>query len=135
MIHIITGPPCAGKTTHAHQHDPGEAIVIDLDALAHALGYPTPHLDWDTTHPAKTAAIVARASLIKRALAGKWQADVVIIDSAPRDLDRYTLGAHITVLDPGRDVCHQRADADGRSDDTHTQIDLWYDTHAPSRGW
>lgn len=132
---VISGPPCAGKTTHVQEHrQPGD-LVLDLDTLAHALGYPTPHIDHAQLddHPARTAALTARASILKHR--GRWTdnpATLWIIDTDGRPLP----GAEIRTIDPGADVCHQRATLTGRHESTHAQIDQWYARHHPgSRDW
>lgn len=141
---VVSGPPCAGKTHHIEQHrDPTRSIVIDLDQLAVAAGYPATHLDpTDTEHPARQAAYIARASLLTRTLTGKLTApEVWIIDSRPTRASRANyerIGASIITIDPGPDLCHQRADDDHRSPHTHAIIDAWYsitDRPGSSRTW
>ena len=123
---VITGPPCAGKTTYARQHaQPGD-LIIDLDAIAHALGYPHQHIDpEDRGRPIIEAALRARASVLKYVTLHRsgrggiaWLIDTN--GSHAHDAD------HVHGLDPGPDVCHQRADADRRIPSTHHEIDAWY---------
>lgn len=39
MIRIVTGPPCAGKSTYVAEHkDDGD--VVDFDLIARAMGAP-----------------------------------------------------------------------------------------------
>lgn len=129
-IHVVTGPPCSGKSTHIRDHARPGDVVIDLDLLAHALGYPDEHIDWDgPSYPARAAAMTGRASLIKHALGGKFAGDVWITDTAVSGVSavRYDrAGVDLVNLDPGRDECHRRADADDRPAATHQQIDHWY---------
>lgn len=141
-IRVVTGPPCSGKTTHVREHAGPLDVVIDLDQIAHALGYPTPQVDWseDTPHPARVAAMRARASLVKAALDAGFGAPCVwIIDTQPSAVAaaRYVnAGAEVFRVDPGPDVCHQRATDDARPAATHDQIDRWYgDLGTTSTDW
>lgn len=43
MLHVVTGAPCAGKTTYIAQHKKDGDIVIDLDAIAVSLGAKSSH--------------------------------------------------------------------------------------------
>ena len=64
-IHVIYGPPGSGKTTYVAQRRAPHDIVIDLDALAEALGSPDTH-----NHPnhIRQVAGAARAAAIRKAL-------------------------------------------------------------------
>jgi hypothetical protein len=132
-LHVVTGPPCSGKSTHirAHRDMHGPATVIDLDDIAHALGYPVHHVDWaeETPHPARVAAMIARASLVKAALTGKLAGEVWLTDTVVSGVahQRYAAaGAEIVSIDPGREACLERARRDGRSAATVEQIEKWY---------
>jgi hypothetical protein len=132
---IVTGPPCSGKTTYIENHRQHRDIVIDLDALAHALGYPDPHLDHDTTHPARTYALRARASLLK--LTREDRVDVPrvwIISTNGHDQGTTTIDLTATV---DVEELHRRAEADSRPPSTHQQIDAWFQRHDEdvSRSW
>ena len=43
MITIVLGPPCGGKSTYVAEQAQSGDVVVDYDALAQALGSPTPH--------------------------------------------------------------------------------------------
>lgn len=130
-LHVVTGPPCSGKSTYVREHAAPTATVIDLDAMAEALGYPGSHVDWgeETPHPARVAAMIARASLVKAALTHKlvgevWLTDAVV--SAVAQARYAGVDAEIVSLDPGLDVCRERAENDDRSAATIEQIERWY---------
>ena len=38
MIHVITGPPCAGKSTYIKDHAVAGDLIIDFDVIASAFG-------------------------------------------------------------------------------------------------
>lgn len=128
---VVTGPPCSGKSTYIAEHaKPGE-LVVDLDAIARTLGYPSKHIDWaeDVPHPARVAAMRARASVLKAIADGSVSGRVWLVDllASPEAQARVKqLGARVVRLDPGPDECHRRATADGRNAATHAQIDSWY---------
>lgn len=64
MLTVVTGPPCGGKTTYVEeQRQPGD-LVLDLDALAHSMGYPSTQVEWGDQHPAIQAARMARAHVL-----------------------------------------------------------------------
>lgn len=132
-ITVVSGPPCSGKTHHIDTHrQPGD-VVLDLDQLAHALGYPDPHLDWNTTHPAKAIALRARASALKAIRSLDVDATAWIIDTA--GVLELPDTAELIALDPGPEECHRRAQASARPESTHQQIDNWYGIAVTSRDW
>lgn len=139
---VVTGPPCGGKSTHITEHADPTDVVIDLDHIATALGYPTDHIDWSepTPHPARSAAMIARASLVKATLDGKlrarrvWIVDAVLSEIATVRYRR--AGATFARIDPGPAECHRRATTAGRPPATHDQIDRWYgDLGTTSTDW
>ncbi len=103
MLTVITGPPCAGKSTHVRQHSKPGDIIVDLDRIALALS------DESTTHHdypqhIRHVAINARAEAIRTALPLAHQFDVWIIHMQPskRDLVAYKQHqANVIRLDPG----------------------------------
>jgi predicted kinase len=127
LITVVTGPPCAGKTTHVAEHRDPADLVLDLDAMAGALGYPADHVAWDDDHPAVHAARMARAHVLSALLTGRIAGTAWVIDARPDDvrLIRYhRAGAEFVHLDPGREACLARA-AD-RSPSTLERIESWY---------
>lgn len=126
---VITGPPCAGKTTYVAEQRALGDLVIDLDPIARALGYPADHVEWNDPHPAVAAARAARQAVLDHVNAGRLRCNVWLIDSKPHatSLRIYQRqGARVVNLDPGCEACHNRADRDQRSASTHEQIDRWY---------
>jgi predicted kinase len=131
VLTVVTGPPCAGKSTYVAEHRAVADLVIDLDAIAYAFGYPDTQVDWDAPHPAVDAARMARAHVIHALLNHSLDAGSAwIIDADPRggiraQYDR--AGAHTVSIDPGRTVCLERAAR--RSAATRDGIEAWYARH------
>jgi predicted kinase len=130
---VLTGPPCAGKSTFVEEHRGPDDLVVDLDRLAEALGLPADVPAYGSRHVAAAAARTARTAVVRAQQDGEYDGlagDVWVIDaeltSQVRGIWRRH-GAELLDLDPGRDVCHERADAAGRPGATHRLIDDWYD--------
>lgn len=133
QVVVVSGPPCSGKSTHVTEHRGPRDVVVDLDAIAHALGYPTAHLDWSDQpqHPARVAAFIARASLLKAIREGRVSGPTVwVVDAVGSVAVRH----RPVRLDPGRDVCLERARATGRPASTLSEIARWYDERAGALG-
>lgn len=135
---IVTGPPCAGKSTHVDQHrQPGD-VVIDFDHIATALGYDGEHVDWAIAgdSPHRYLARVARAAVLKAVLAGQMRDRTVwVVETSPErwQVAAYRRAGATTVeLDPGAAECHRRAAEAGRPAATHSEIDAWYADHQPA---
>lgn len=79
MITVITGPPCAGKTTYMSEHAKPDDVVIDYDTLAQSLGSEHAH-----GHSAWVSEVAAAAwsAAVRRAVVFR-DCDVWIIDSCP----------------------------------------------------
>ena len=114
MITVVSGAPCSGKSTYIREHAKPGDIVIDLDPLSRALtvGYEDGHMVPDyVAH----VALGARSGALKRALRLRERRDgvrVFVIHTAPKpqDLSAYRVyKAEIVVMDPGREVCLERA--------------------------
>lgn len=142
-LHVVTGPPAAGKSTFvANNAQPGD-IIVDFDLLAQALTPPnTRHATHD--HPAHLIAVTkaARTAAITTALHHAHRVNVWVIHSTPsrHTLDRYRQhGATIHTIDPGRDVTLARC----RQERPHHMTAVaarWYDDNTTpevptSRPW
>lgn len=125
-VHIVTGPPCGGKTTHVREHaQPGD-IRIDLDTIANHLTDTTGH---EHTPEALKVARAARTAAIDKALA-ITTVDVWIIHTKPsqKDLDRYAeVNAEIHTIDPGKDIVMRRCKAE-RPRSSLIAAATWYET-------
>ncbi len=114
MITIVAGPPCAGKSTYIRERAKPGDVIIDLDPLSRALtvGYDDGHMVPDYLGH---IAVGARNGAVRRAVRLREAAKGVavwIIHTAPKpaDLASYRLWkAEVVVIDPGKDVCLERA--------------------------
>lgn len=132
FVTVVAGAPCSGKSTYiAEHHLPGD-VVVDFDHLAQALGAPA-RLNLATSDYAavRQAARDARAAVIAAAKRGKYgTARVWIIQTWAGE---WPAGVEIMTLNPGADVCHERATVDGRPQETHDVIDQWYSAQGEGR--
>lgn len=124
IVHVVCGPPCGGKTTFVRDNKNDDDLVIDLDAIAQAIGY-------TETHGARgnclRIALAARRGAINELLRKRCGAWVIHTQPSPEDVTRYQLaGAVFHICDPGMDECLRRAEADARPDGTAKAIREWY---------
>jgi hypothetical protein len=126
MLTIITGPPCAGKSTYLQQHARPGDIIIDFDRLAQALGSPVTHGHgehiWKVTIEARDTAITTAVRCHARG-ARAW-----IVDSKPPSSRRSwyeSQGARFADLTAPAAELHRRATQAGRPACVHDLIDQW----------
>jgi predicted transcriptional regulator len=125
MLTVVTGPPCAGKSTYIRQHAMPDDIVIDFDQIAQALGSQVTH--GHSPHIAAVAA-EARHAAIKEAI-GQHQAGrrVWIADTSPGERRRWqyrNAGARIITCTAEPAELHRRA-SENRPASWHAAIDQW----------
>lgn len=125
MIHIVSGPPCAGKSTYVREHAKEGDLRVDYDLIAQALGSVNSHAAEGLI---KQAAFDAREGAIGAALKDT-EAEAWIIHTSPSEdhIRRYeAAGAEFIELDPGKDTCLERAKQDERPQQTIDGIERWY---------
>lgn len=103
-------------------------MIVDFDALAATLGATVPH----APSPAvKAAAHAARSAVIDQLIDGPYDDTGWIIHSSPSNeaVERYSAaGVEFVILDPGKDECLDRAESDGRPQETLDWIASWYES-------
>ena len=77
-LHVVVGPPCAGKSTYVWSGRASGDLAIDFDRLASALGAPVSH---DAEGDVREAAFAARAAAIRVAMTA--ESDAWIIHTSP----------------------------------------------------
>lgn len=125
MIYVVSGPPCAGKSTYVSENAAAGDVRIDFDVIAKAFGSDDSH---DAPEDIREVAFRARSGAISKVLEGVGVDAWVIHTKIPDGLaDAYTAaGAEVVVVDPGKAVCLERAAADGRPERSIAAIEEWY---------
>ena len=125
MLHIITGAPCAGKSTYVQEHRKPGDVVIDFDLLAMALGSDESH---HAPGPVKSTALRARKAAIESVLEKSPEAWIIHTFPRPEQMRRYIqAGAEVVHMDTDMETCLARAEADGRPDGTADIIRRYFD--------
>ena len=126
-IHVVTGPPCAGKSTYVQEHRADKDVVVDCDLIAQALGSTEIH---GSQGAIRTCALSARDRVAELCVERDFDSWVVRteLDADEREMFRLA-GAEFVELDPGEDECVARAEAEGCPDDYIEAIHAWYAKH------
>lgn len=123
---IVTGPPCAGKTTYVTDRAAPGDTIIDFDLIAQELGSPVTH-----GHAFKHK--VGAWDAFERLVDTKFEGTTWVVKCAPTQAERDALvartGGKLIVLDTPPEVCKERAKATGRPDEWPDLIDEWWETH------
>jgi AAA domain len=126
VLTVVTGPPCAGKTTYVRQHAKPGDIIVDFDLIAQALGSPVSH---GHNGQLREVAAAAWAGAVRGAIA-QHQAGrrAWIVDARPRPYrsEQYQrAGARLVHLEAEAAELHRRADEAGRPALVHAWIDQY----------
>lgn len=114
-VHIVYGPPLAGKSTFVRENMGPDDLVFDMDAVQNALCYGADHAGKPHT---LGAAIALRNAFIaylnNKRQDGRGDAWVIISSASPEYFARRFFGARIEVtrLLPPLDVCLKRLELD-----------------------
>ena len=125
-IALIQGPPCSGKTTYVNENKGSRDLVIDYDAIQEALGFEGGH-NGDHLHG---ATMTARNALLRALRQGKLTVPRAwIISANPRAAEMFPHHKLITI-NPGKEICIERAQQQGRPRTTFRYIDEWFKVQA-----
>lgn len=126
-IRVVTGPPCAGKSTYVQENRKDKDVVVDYDLIAQALGNTKPH---DSEGAIRTCALSARARVTDLCVEHDFDSWIIRTELDADDREMFELaGAEFVELDPGEDVCIARAEDEGRPEDCIEAIHAWYAKH------
>lgn len=127
-VHVVVGPPCAGKSTFVAQAAAPGVPRFDFDHIAAVIA--------GSDDPAHRDAAVEATLALRRGFMG-WLLDpetepgeVWLINSHPSavTIERLEgIGAVFHVCDPGIDECLARAVRDSAPEGTEARIRAWYD--------
>lgn len=130
-IHVVIGPPCAGKSTYVQENRKDKDVVVDYDLIAQALGGTEPH---DSKGAIRTCAISARDRVTDLCIERDFDSWIIRTELGQEDMEFFRLaGAEVIEVDPGEDECIARAKADGRPDDCIEAIHAWYAKHGEDK--
>ena len=126
---VVTGAPCSGKTTYILEHMAVGDVMIDFDRLAQAVSPQSPKHRYP--EHIREVVRVMRLAAIRHILDAQSGVRLWVIDTAIRDhaaaVARYRrLGATVIELDPGLDVCIERAKAE-RPPEIVSLVSEWYE--------
>jgi len=126
-IHVVIGPPCAGKSTYVQENRKDKDVVVDYDLIAQALGNTAPY---GSEGAIRTCALSARDRVTDLCVERDFDSWVIRteLDSDEKELFRLA-GAEFVEVDPGEDECIARAEAEGRPEDCIEAIRAWYAKH------
>lgn len=132
MIHVVLGPPCAGKSTYIREHSKSGDVLVDYDVIAQALGEKEKH---GATGAIKEAAYKSRNAAINYLLENDGEGWIIHSSPSEWQMKRYEeAGADIIRLDVDEDTCIERAEADGRPAEEVERIHEWFKEHEKSAG-
>ena len=130
-IRVVTGPPCAGKSTYVQENRKDKDVVVDHDLIAQALGSTVPH---GSQGAIRTCALSARDRVTDLCIERDFDSWIIRTELDSDDAELFRLaGAEFVELDPGEDECIARAEEEGRSEDCIEAIRLWYAKHGKDK--
>ena len=129
QFNVVTGAPCAGKSTYIREHKKDGDVVIDFDSIAIAFGAEKSHECSELQSLAARYARKGAMDVLVENRNTKLPGDVWIAWALPSKKDRKALdglGAVFHELDTTMEVCIERAENDGRPQRTLNGIDTYF---------
>lgn len=133
VIHMVIGPPKAGKTTYVREHATRSSIVLDYGAVASAL-QPEASTPQPSTQALHDVARAAWQGAFSRAARCASPEDIWCIKTLPYSkraplmlAEWVALDYDVRVVDPGPAVVFDRLSADNdKSNETEQTVRAWY---------
>lgn len=128
-IHIVTGPPAAGKTTYIREHRTPGDVTIDYDEIANTFAGLEPANHDHDLHIKKITKAARQAAIDTAIDNHDGTHDLWIIHSTPSTarLNKYkAAGAEIITIDPGKDTVLARCKRE-RPEHMIKVASAWYD--------
>jgi hypothetical protein len=116
---LVWGPPAAGKSTLVGERAAPGDVVVDYDAIAVSLGA-------TRDSPQHKSVMAARNALLTMLQRGESGADRAWIVSTRSDAPARFIHHEAILVDPGEQVCLERAAAAGRPAREVQAIGDWY---------
>lgn len=135
-ITLVTGPPCAGKSTWVEEHADPSDLVICHDTFARAAGSPE---QWDHTRAHNMKASDMWRAAINRLATDPPVRDTWVIRCASTSAERGHLARRIhadrvLVIMPPRVLVLARAQTAQRGRQVQQAIRRWYASYSPNVG-
>lgn len=130
-VRVVTGPPCAGKSTYVMENRNEKDVIVDFDLIAKALGSTMRH---GGIGAFRTCALSARDRVTDLCIERDFDSWVIRteLDADETELLRLA-GAEFIEIDPGEDECIARAEAEDMPDDYIDAIRDWYARHGKDK--
>lgn len=125
---VVVGPPCAGKNYFVdHEFRDGD-VVVDYDAIMSGLTRRPPHQHLESAHWLAWDAIGGIYNRLERDgyLTGTAWVITAAPDASRRDRLCQHLKARQLTIDPGRDICLERASVMADAAAWVRAVDTWY---------
>lgn len=130
---LVTGPPCAGKTTFVRTHAGPDDAVLDFDDIARGLGSGQRWTHGQAYRDGANAVMWDRMAAVRGMTEGRAWVIRCLPEAGERLLVARWLNAdRVVMLLPGQDVLLARAQQRPRRIDTMRGVRSWLARYSPA---